>query len=629
VARCLEKDAHRRLHDIADARIEIADALDGSEPDKSSGRFRPVVRHLAAAAALAAISLALGWWVRGAPPPRSPQLTRFTWTLPQGMRLESPPAVSLDGRLVAFTASTEGAASQLYVRLLSDVDATAIPRTEGAQHPFWSPDNRSVAYFARGRLMRVAVDGGAPKEISTAVNPRGGAWSRNGVIVFAPDSIYAGLSRVSENGGPVEPATLLDATQGENAHRWPTFLPDGIHFLYFVRSIHAERRGVYLGRIDRAAAAPGAPLFRSESEAGYAPRGDGGGGVLLSVAGGHIDVHPFDARRLVVTGDPTTMALPAGGNTPRHASTLSASPNLLSVVASAIPYGDRLASSSRDGDQRHIEEHRSLVSWPRVSPDGRRLVVQRLDSTSGSPDLWIEDLTRGTRLRVTEAGTSGQLAVWSPDGARLAYVAAAAGKQALTIAAADGTGVLSTIACPRARCEPTDWSPDGRWLLVNVLDRGISDVWMLSTTGSDPRPLLIGAFAERDACFSSDGNLVAYVSEEVGQPEVSVRTLDAAPRREVISVGGGTQPVWSNGGNELLFVDLKGVLQSAAVRWTSDGRLRVSSASRLNGLTIGTGHYGTQYDVSPDGQRIYYLDRQPAPPVREITLILGWQELLR
>jgi eukaryotic-like serine/threonine-protein kinase len=147
--------------------------------------------------------------------------------------------------------------------------------TEGAKQPFWSPDSRYVAYFARGKLMEVALDGGAPVEICAAPNGRGGAWSFTGVIVFSPVQMESGLMRVSANGGTVEPATLLDGQQGENSHRWPAFLPDGIHFLYFVRALGEDRRGVYLGRIDRPASTPGAPLFQSESEALYAPF-DGG-----------------------------------------------------------------------------------------------------------------------------------------------------------------------------------------------------------------------------------------------------------------------------------------------------------------------------------------------------------------
>ncbi len=152
---------------------------------------------------------------------------------------------------------------------------------------------------------------------------------------------------------------------------------------------------------------------------------------------------------------------------------------------------------------------------------------------------------------------------------------------------------------------------------------------MLSTAGDMPRPLLAEPFVERDARLSPDGTLVAYVSEEVGRPEISVRTVDGTPRREGISVGGGTQPVWSRDGAELLFVDPDGSLHSARVRRTADGRPVVGSVVRVNVPLIGTGHYGTQYDLSPDGRRVYFLDRQLVEPPREIGLVLGWRELVK
>ncbi len=630
---CLEKDAHRRLHDIADARIEVEDALDPQRAPVVDGRpSRRIGPWLAAIGVIAAACIALGWSLRESlftSAPKS-QVIRFTWMLPAGMRLQSPAAVSPDGRHVAFAASLEGAPPRLYVRSLNAPDAAAIPRTEGAQHPFWSPDSQAVAYFARGKLMRIAIDARVPIEICAAPNPRGGAWGRSGVIVFAPGSIYAGLSRVSADGGTPEPATVLDTAQGENAHRWPVFLPDGVHFLYFVRSINADRRGVYLGQIDRAAAAPGVPLFRSESEAIYAPLEDDERGVLLSVADGHIDVHRFDARRMVVSGNPTSIALAAGGNTPHHASMLSASSSLLTHISSSVPYGDRLAVSTPGGQYRLLDTERNIINWPRVSPDGTRLVSQRLDAVTGSPDLWVDDLERGSRLRVTQEGASGQLPVWSPDGSRIAYVAGTFEKPTLTIAAADGTGAIATIGCPRFRCEPSDWSHDGRWLLVTALEGSTTDVWMVSSEpGIAPRPLLTESFAERDARFSADDQLVAYVSEEVGRPEVSVRTLGPSPRREVASIGGGTQPVWSHRGNELFFIDLDGRLQTATVRRSSDGRLRVNGPAAVDVPAIGTGHYGTQYALSPDGQRVYFLDRQPAESPRDIGILLGWRELLK
>ena len=314
--RCLQKDPHLRLHDIADARIEIDDALQlrkESTETSPSPRVRNQFVKLMFVVALAAGGVALGWWLRTSVvnDPYSPPLTRSTWPLSGGAGLASPPAVSPDGQHIAFAASAAGTPARLFVGPLSGLEARPIAGTEGASHPFWSPDGRTLGYFARGKLMKVAINGGAPVEICAARGGRGGAWSSNGVIVFSPDLIDSGLSRVRAEGGAPEPATLLDTAQGENSHRWPVFLPDGIDFLYFVRSMSAERRGVHVGRVDRAAALSSAPLFRSESEAVYAPLDHGGRGLLLSMANGHLEARPFDAHQQRLIGIPRpSMSLP-------------------------------------------------------------------------------------------------------------------------------------------------------------------------------------------------------------------------------------------------------------------------------------------------------------------------------
>jgi eukaryotic-like serine/threonine-protein kinase len=633
--RCLEKDPHHRLHDIADARIEIDDALAAKDlvAQASTGsRVRERVVKLASIVALSAGCVALGWWLRNAVVNEVsvPPVTRSTWLLPARLGLDSPPAVSPDGKHVAFTAFGGGTSRQLFVRPFSSLEAKAIPGTEGAKHPFWSPDGRSLGYFAPGKLMKVAIDGGAPVEICAAMDGRGGAWSTNGVIVFSSHLIDFGLSRVPAEGGQVEPATLLDRAQGENSHRWPVFLPDGIHYLYFVRSIRAERRGVYVGRVDRAAAAAGAPLFRSESGALYASLDRAGRGVLLSPANGRLEVRPFDARQQRMAGDPTTIDLPVSGSTPYQPSMFSVSDDVLAHVPSPIPYGQRLAAIDRNGERLKLWEERAPINWPRLSPDGRRLAYQRVDPIAGSPDLWVEDLERGSRLRITKDGAVGALPVWSPDGRQLAYLTGTFLKGSIVISAADGTSVSSTVPCPGARCVPTDWSPDGRSLLANVYGSAGADVWTLSiASDGTSRPLLAESYVERDARLSPDPRLLAYVSEQTGRPEVSVHTVDGPLARDVLSVGGGDQPVWSRDGRELFFVDPQGSLRSVTVSRAPDGRPVFGRVVQLDVPRIGSGHWGTQYDVSPDGRRIHFLDRHIDAAPSEISIVLGWRALLK
>jgi len=589
-----------------------------------------------AAPALTALLLMGGWWLSPevSREPSVTPLTQFTWMLPAGMVLDSAPVVSPDSQHVVFVGK-DVTGRRLFVRHLSSVAVVRLSGTEGAKQPFWSPDSTSVGFFARGKLMKVALAAGAPVIIADAIDGRGGTWSPSGTIVFAPDLIASSLLKVSADGGHVEPATLLDLAQGENAHRWPVFLPDGIHFLYFVRATTDDRRGVYLGRVDRAAIIPGAPLFRSESEAVYVPRSSGNIGDLLYVANGSIEARSFDAERRTLSGDGRTLDLQASEQTPYHPMTFSASAAVLAFTPSQVPFGLRLSSVDRNGENLHFQQSEPQ-NWLRLSPDGRRLARQRIDGVRGNPDIWVEDLARNTRVRVTTADGPDILLVWSADGQRLAYVTGnppgRPGQRILTIAAADGTGILQTFPCPRepgTYCEPTDWSPDGRHLIVNVYGAHGRDIW---TVAVDPdgstQPLLAEPYSERDARVSPDGRWITYVSDESGRPEVSVRNLSGSPIRIVVSGDGGEQPVWRRDGAELFFVDPRGRLRSVSVRGTLDGSPAFGLPAELAVPPIGFGHWGHQYDVSPDGRRIYFMRRNEDQAPQEISVVIGWRSLL-
>ena len=640
VRRLLAKAPNARFQSAADLlwALEQIDSRDGravSSHVMPSSRFIPSRRGwaLAAAAGLGVVLVALiGGRLREREPPPSvtPDLTQFTWSLPAGTALDSAPIVAPNGRRFAFTAVSGDSAPRLFVRSLDSGDATAIGGTDGAKQPFWSPDGLSLGFFARGKLMKVAIAGGVPVVICDAPDGKGGAWSPTGTIVFGPDMIFEGLAKVSADGGRVEPATLVDFDRGENSHRWPVFMPDGIHFLFFVRASIDERRGVYVARLDRPASTPGAPLFRSESEAVFVPTADAGRGVLLSAADGQLQVRPFDSRALRLLGDPRTLPVPAGANTPYHSAMFSASTDLLVTVAMPIPYGVRLGTIARDGTAVQLSE-RQPQNWPRLSRDGTRMARQIVDPRRGNPDIWVETLQDGSLVRVTTDTGYDALPVWSPDGRRLAYVSGTLKARRLSVAAADGTGVAQELPCPGAYCEPTDWSSDGRSLIVNTrLATGNRDVWSVSLeSGGSAKAILSEAFPEYDARISPNGQWLAYVSEEAGGPVVSVRATSGQPRRVVVSSDGGSQPVWRRDGQELLYVDLEGRVRGRSVRGEPTGELTLGAANALAVPFIGSGHWGTQYDVSPDGQHLYFIDRTPAPRPSEIRVVIGWRGVLK
>jgi eukaryotic-like serine/threonine-protein kinase len=356
-------------------------------------------------------------------------------------------------------------------------------------------------------------------------------------------------------------------------------------------------------------------------------------GDLLTVRQQRIEVRRFDAERLMLVGDGRALELRTGEQTPYHPSMFSASQTTLAFASGEVPFGQRLATVGRTGDKLQLQDAEAQ-GWVRLSPDGRRLARQRIIRGPENPDIWVDDLDRGTQVRITDAPVPDIYPVWSPDGTRLAYVTGnppgRAGERAISIAAADGSGVVETFACPggqNAYCEPTDWWGDR--LLVTVRTARGGDIWSVAADQSHAaQPLLAESYAERDGRVSPDGRWIAYVSVESGRPEVSVRSLVGPARRIVLSPDGGDQPVWRKDGRELFFVDPQGQLRAVTANRTAALDSAFGLPAVLSIPPIGLGHWGTQY-VSPDGRRIYFIQRNLDAPPSSFTVILGWRSWLK
>jgi eukaryotic-like serine/threonine-protein kinase len=592
----------------------------------------PRVRALRWIGALAAsVLIALTWsaWSMGRRSGVTPntEVARFNWMLPPDTGLWSAPVVSPDGRRIVWAGISEAGSAQLYVRDLSSVESHALSGTTSARQPFWSPGGRWIGFFARGKLKKIAATGGPVTDIVDAPDARGGTWSPAGVIVFQPVYRDAPLLQVSDQGGPTQPVTTVDLKLDDVSHRWPSFLPDGRHFLYFGLSVNDDRRGVYVGSLDQPATQPTRPIYLSDSGAIYAPGASRSEGLVLSANNGRIEVRPFDPDRLIVTGDAHALEMNATPASPHHPSLMSASATVLAYVSGVIPWGNRIARIDRDGSNLRVEPDNQLTGAPRVSPDGRFLARHRVDAVRSNPDIWVDDLERGSTLRLTTSADLDVMPVWSPDGTQVAYRAGTFDKPKIGVAASDGSGVKQTMACPKSPCEPSDWSPDGLFLVLTV---GRRDVWTMPV-GSEgqAKPLLAESFTERDARISPDGRWVAYVSDETARPEVSVRSLTGPPRRFVVSSGGGDQPVWRHDGAELFFAGPEGRLFAVSVRPGPNAGLLFGAATKLNVPPLGERHQNTIYDISLDGRVVYFQHQTDLKPPRQFGVVLGWRALIK
>ena len=620
---CLEKDPKRRLRDIGDAWRLLEDAPAGIPPAQ-----RPPWVLGAAAGAFALLAAAIAFvHFREAPPQQ--WVDRFQVPAPE----KSMPVMfqlSPDGRYIAFGAAEEGATNRLWVRALDSVQAQPMAGTEGARYPFWSPDSGFIGFFAQGKLKKIAVTGGPVQTLCEAANGRGGAWNRDGVIVFSPGPNMA-LLRVTAEGGV--PAPVLKDADREASYRFPVFLPDGRHFLYLVSSNKPDLAGIYAGSLD---GTPPVRIQSTPSSAVYAPPAvPGAQGHLLSRRESTLMAQPFDPDKLRTTGDPFVLAEQVGeaGNTSFGA--FSVSGKLLAYGSGTMLDVRELAWLDRKGRRLEAVTRPGTILTYRLSPDGKRLVINPEENN----DFWTQDLMRGTRTRFTFGAGSITSAVWSPDGSHIAYGAAPASSFSydLYMKPASGAGKEWMLAHAGVNALPCDWAPDGKSIVYMALDEKTKfDLWLLPLEPGEPR---LGArakavvylqtpFNERSAQFSPDGRLMAYESDESGRNEVYVQTIPPSGAKWQVSTVGGRQPTWRLDGKELFYVENE-KLMAVGVRAVAGGFEAGAPAPLFEGVRAAD--FVTAYQPAADGQR--FLVNLPvrgeaagAPPV---TVVLNWQAGLK
>jgi Tol biopolymer transport system component len=533
-------------------------------------------------------------------------------------------APSPDGRRIAFMANARGTAV-LWLWSVAEETAIQLADTDGAISPFWSPDGLSVAFFADGKLKKIAVSGGPAQVLSDAPFGMAGSWSANGVILFSEWSgAGEGLYRVSAEGGPAAKLTLADGEPATTGRAWPSFLPDGTHFLYMAGMFHGLKQDyrACVGQLDSQDAAC---LMQSDTRVEYAPPGH-----LLFVRKGTLLAQPFDAARVRVSGEPAAIADRVSVFVPTGGAEFAASADGRLIVYRHGGPASRLVWMDRSGRQVGSVGQPGYFGLVRISPDERRLAVDVEDPATGGRDIWLYDLLTGIGSRLTFDPVDAGWPVWSPDGSQLMF--GSGGKGPPDIYVKDLGGRLEeklVFAAPSTQF-PCDWTRDGRFIAYvdySPSRRAQRQVLLLPMAGErKPVPLPGGAFSQYDARFSPDSRSIAFVSEESGQAEVYVAAVDGAGRNQRVSPAGGSLPCWSRDGKELFFVSADNVLMTVAV---SRGRdIQFSVPKPLFSLPPFPFRFRSDYDVSGDGQR--FLVNLGAESARQppLTVELGWQQRL-
>jgi Tol biopolymer transport system component len=618
--RCLERDRKRRLHDIADARIEIEEAL--AEPKPLAAPPATNQRRLGWIAAVGLLLGAFGLWQlwRVGRLAENDNVIRFQIHTPSGGRFIPAGAfggglaVSPDGRTVAFMANVDGS-SGVWVRPLDAIDARLLPGTNGATTPFWSPDSKSVAFSSGDKLRAFDLVHGTLVNICDIPGTfTGGSWSEDGRIVLG--SLERGdLFQVAASGGTPSPFTSVDRAHGEVAHTWPQMLPGG-RFLYSARSIESENETVYAAPVrDPSRRVPLLSSVRGLSGASYV-RGDDGKEYLFWIRGTTLVGQQFNSGKLQLTGDGFSVAEPAV--------TVSAGSKVL-VYAPSFP-SRQFQWLDRGGRPVGILGEPREYVFCRISPDGRRIVTSR----AGPGDIWLLETARGVTSRRTSRGIH-IFPLWSPDGRTILFATGTPFN--LYRMSADGSGPEEHVWTAETRQVPVDWSRDGRLILYYEAapDTGL-DLWTLEVTpdgrprpGAKPQPYIRAPYNQTLGRFSPDTRWVAYQSDESGRWEVYVQSFPETHEQVRISTAGGRNPEWGPEGRELFYLSPDAKLMGVTIKQRS-GSIEPSLPRELFALPRDPPGLGP-FEVAADGQR--FLVQVTTDKIEPLTAIVNWRALVK
>lgn len=694
---CLEKDPADRWQDARDLLAELQWIADGGEEagfSVAAAAGHPRRRWLrraglaAAAALVAALAVPAYLYSQGS---AEPEEVRFR--VPRNLSAEpneaqqgnpgnatgvfSPfdSAISPDGRHIVFRArQAAGDPWFLYVRPVGAVAPRKIDGSEDALQPFWSADSQSVAFLTRGKLRRVKISGGTPEDVCAAPDFSGGAWNRDGRIIFGSAS---GLFIVAADGGTPKPLTTLG--EGESGHFWPRFLPDGRHYLYLANSGQAANRAIYAGSLDSPPESKDrTKILAVDSNAGYsASPGGSGTGHLLFHRAGAVFAQPFDPKKLAVSGEETRVAsdVLSGANGLAAFDASESGPFIYFVSTLGGGAGGqevwtwRLQWVDRSATELETVGPFGVYRGMEVSPDGTRVAIHRHDSTGG--DVWVMERPPRAPTRITfDAKNDNSSPIWSPSGAKIVFASLRNGKWGLYLTRSDGSGAEEPLLESELRTAPLSWSPDGKHLVYWVQDpKTAGDLWVLPMDGEKkgdkkPEPFLTTPADETHAQVSPDSKWIAYTSNLTGRKEVWVRPFPAGLGQWQISPDastfGGDWPRWNRstpGVTELFYHSIstsftggvyaqpdgfQGPIFSVALKAGADTLEVASPLEVIRTMAIRLPHgsdYHT-YGVSPDAKRFLVMQRVITGdaatgailtelPVPGLTVALNWTSGLK
>jgi serine/threonine protein kinase len=630
VRKCMAKDPEDRWQNaqdlgselkwIAEVGSQVGMAVPGIPLSRRRERLAWVVATTLFLALLASLLLASR---RGR---EAPKAIRFSVASPEKAEFLRHPAsnslaLSPDGSSLAFVAATGGRTS-LWVRPLDALAAVRLNGTEDAIGPFWSPDGRSIGFFALGKLQRIAAAGGPPQALCDIAFGNSATWGRDGTILFTEwEGGREGIYRVSADGGAATRVTSYDRARGERSQAWPVFLPDGRRFLYLSGAFDGlkESRSLWVGSLGSRQTQR---VVAVDSRVAYCLPG-----YLLFARDGSLLAQPFDAEALRMKGDPIPVGesiwfFRATGN-----AAFSVSENG-SVVYQAGPNPTRLAWRDRSGRETGTIGAPALFGRPRISPDGASIAVEVADSRIGNRDIWIYDGERGLAKRFTAVSTDADAvsAVWSRGGDRIAFASGAKSALDIFVKSVNGNDSERLLLKQKGVQLPSDWSPDGSRIVYEDVSPGRSakkQLWVLSLTGKpEGTPLLRTPFSASAARYSPDGEWIAFVSEESGRPEVYVAPANGQGGMRRVSDSGGSLPRWRRDGKELIYLAANGALLAIPTRTT--GGFEAGSPAVL----FTANPPPDDYDVSPDGRRFLFQERAPERDV-PLTVVVNWTSELK